>query len=263
MPALHPHHVGLDVIHTHSAGLAELIAASPADVLVPTCGDWTLSDLAWHMVEVQDFWVHVIGSRPATPTDYVEPDRPADAELAERLGQATTDLIAALTVADPADEAWSWAVEHTVAFTLRRQSHEALVHHLDAVLAVGAPLPDIATELAADGVDEMTGVFLSETPDWASFTRSDGVIELSATDTGDSWTFAFGRMVGTSPRTGKDHDLDAVVAVEGESPDTALASDALSLDLWLWGRAGTADLRVTGDGRLVERLRNVAVESTQ
>ena len=240
-----------------------MVAGSSTDAAVTTCRDWTLGDLAWHMVEVQDFWTHVIGTRPASPAEYVEPQRPPDIELAARLVEATAGLLGVLGDADPADAAWSWSAEQTVVFTIRRQSHEALIHHVDAVLATGSPMPGIAPEFAADGVDEMVEVFLSEIPGWATFARGEGVIELAATDTGDSWTMAFGQMTGTSPRSGKKYDLEALVMAEGESPDAGIAGRALDLDLWLWGRAGTAGPTVTGDSRLVERLREMVAESTQ
>ncbi len=263
VPAIHPDHIGLDSIRFHSDGLAALVADSALDVAVPTCGDWTLGDLAWHMTEVQDFWAYVIPSRPAPPAEYIEPNRPSDAAVVGRLEQATSDLLAALVDADPIDEAWSWASEQTVAFTLRRQSHEVLIHHIDAVLALGAAMPDISPELAADGVDEAVEVFLSEIPSWASFTRSDGVVRLDATDTGDSWVLVFGQMTGTSPRTGKHHDMEALVIAEGESPDTVVAARAVELDLWMWGRADADELTVTGDRSMVDRFRASVVRSTQ
>ncbi len=263
VPAIYPDHVGLEVIRPYSDRLAELVAASSTDVVVPTCGDWTLADLVWHMTEVQDFWAYVIPSRPAPPVEYVGPDRPPDSELVERLAKATADLMAALVDADPADEAWSWAREQTVAFTLRRQSHEVLIHHVDAVLATGAPMPDISTELAADGVDEALELFVSEMPGWASFSRGKGVVKLAASDSGDSWLLAFGQMSGTSPRTGKRHDREALEMVEGESPDTVVTGGALDLDLWIWGRGGAGELTIAGDAALVDRFRASVAESTQ
>ena len=105
-------------------------------------------------------------------------------------------------------------------------------------------------------------VFLSEIPEWATFTRGTQVVELRAIGTGDSWRMAFGQMLGTSPRSGKHHDLEALVRVEDGSPDTVIAGDALGLDLWLWGRADPADFTVTGDPGLVERFRESVAGST-
>ena len=69
----------------------------------------------------------------------------------------------------------------------------------------------IAPRLGADGVDDMIGVMLSGVPEWASFEHRRGVIELRTRDTGDSWTLAFGRMIGTSPESGTAYDLDGSV----------------------------------------------------
>lgn len=257
MNGLYPHVVGPGVIEEHALGVVRVAGQLPLDTPVPTCPGWSVADLVRHLTEVHLFWTHVIGQRPVGPDLYAEPPRPADTELVAGLERAVAGLVDVLTDVDPSEPAWSWADDHTVGFTLRRQSHEAVVHHVDGCLAAGAPVPTIGTHLAADGVDEMVGVMLSGVPDWAVFERRPGVIELRTCDTGDSWTLAFGRMTGTSPESGTAYDLDALEPVD-EPADAVVEGPALALHLWLCGRGNLAELEVGGDPIWADQLRSIA-----
>ncbi len=253
----YPDAVGVDVIREHSLALVDVAGRAALDTPVPTCPGWSIADLVWHLTEVQLFWAHVIGRRPAGPDSYEAPPRPDDTVVVAGLDRATTCLVDRLTDLDPDEPAWSWADDHTVGFTLRRQSHEAVVHHVDGCLAAGAPIPTISPRLAADGIDEMIGVMLSGVPEWASFERRTGVIELRTHDTDDSWTLAFGRMIGTAPESGTVHDLDALDPVD-EPADTVVEGSALDLHLWLCGRGDIARLEVSGDPIRAGQLRSIA-----
>ena len=100
----------IDHLHHIRADTATIIAiATDQDpsTPVPTCGDWSLADLTWHMAEVQDFWTWIIDRRAPDPSGYPEPDRPSDRELAAFLGEACDRLVSTLRSAEPADRAWS------------------------------------------------------------------------------------------------------------------------------------------------------------
>ena len=259
-----PTTVGLDSIVFHSSALAALAETQPTATPVPTCGEWTLADLTWHLGEVQDFWSYIITNRPAGPEDYRQPPRPDDDELADFLRDATHRLVAALDRADPSDAAWSWADDHTVAFTARRQTHEAIIHHVDGVLACASAVPEIDGYLAADGVDEMVSVMLTGTPEWGTFTREPGVVRLIATDAERVWTLRFGRMTGTSPASGKTYDLPAPEPVQSDvEVDTSIAASAWEMNRWLWGRGEDLTPSIEGDPELMARLRAVVTDATQ
>ncbi len=260
--ALYPDAVGVELIRKFASGLADVAGETAASTPVATCGDWLLHDLVWHLTEVEDFWRFIVDHRPDGPDDYVEPDRPDDEALPGRLRAAADSLAMVLAGGDPEDEAWSWSDDHTLGFTIRRQTHEALIHYVDGVLAAGRPLPTVDPLLAADGVDELVNVMLCGVPAWAEFTRTSGVVQLHATDTDDSWTLAFGRMTGTSTHTGKTYDLDAMDVVAGEHPDVVIDAAALELNLWMWGRRDTSAVNAAGDGDLATKLRGVLKEST-
>ncbi len=249
-------------IDANSRQIADLAASSDLSLAVPTCGDWTLADLTWHLGEVQHFWSHIIEQRATTPKGYEEPVRPTDDELAPFLAAMTERLVAALAAADPAEPCWSWSRDQTVGFTHRRQAHEALIHRVDAELAVGRP-STVDADLAADGVDELLVVFMNNLPSWASFSPSHQPIELSTTDRDASWVVRLGRMSGTSPDTGQTYDDDAIALDPDAVAAAEISGPAAALDLWLWGRAGSDDVRISGDATLAGRLRAAAVDATQ
>ena len=257
MNGLYPNAVGPAVIEQHSLGLIEIAEQLPLTTPVPTCPGWSIADLVRHLTEVQLFWTHIVGRRPLGPDSYEEPPRPADTELVAELERAVAGLVDVLTDVDPSEPAWSWADDHTVGFTLRRQSHEAVVHHVDARLAAATSVPAIEPLLAADGIDEMIGVMLSGVPDQAVFERTRGVIELCARDTGDSWTLAFGRMIGTSLESGTRFDLDALEPVD-EAADATITGSAVDLHLWLCGRGDIDELEIAGEPTWAHRLRSIA-----
>ena len=267
-PTIVPH-PGLVLDHT--LGLVEIGRTSPLDTPVPTCGDWELGDLLWHLFEVQSFWIHVIAGRPdAGPATYDRPTRPDDdADLPDRLEAVANELTELLIGADPADPAWSWCGEdQSVGFTVRRQTHEAIVHHIDGVLATGAPLPSVAPEIATDGLDELVYVMLVDVPEWGEYHPSPDTVRLAVPSLDRFWDLEFGRMTGTSPDTGTTYDIVAfderadLTDRDGALPDTTISGEPLDLLLWLWGRAPVDALRVSGEPAGAERLRNAVVDAT-
>lgn len=264
MNGLYPQSVGLDVIRRHTFGLAEIGDSVDPSLPVTTCGEWTLADLVWHLTEVQAFWAHIIGGRPdAGPETYDVPTRPETAALPDALREASERLLASLTGADPAESAWSWSHDHTVGFTIRRQSQEALVHHIDGVVAAGTPMPDVAPELAADGVDELISIMLTGMPEWAELIPGDRAVQLRTTDTGDAWTMGFGRMVGTAPDGETVNETTGELLADHAAVGATVSGGALDMLLWLWGRGPSDPLVVDGDTGLVADVRALVVEASQ
>ena len=263
MRALHPDALTIDQIADHTRGLAGVAALADPATPVPTCGDWTVADLAFHLYEVQRFWVHIIGNRPAGPEAYEHPEPVAD--VASALQAINAQLVELLGAADPSDAAWSWSDDHTVGFTIRRQLHEALVHHADATLAVGLDLPEVPPAVAADGVDELVNVMLTGIPDWATFLPSAEFVRLRCSDTGDQWTMSLGQVSGTSTQTGVTYDgLPAADRIADDMrPDLTIAGPAFDLLLWLWGRIPSTTLTLTGEVEIADRLRDTVTAATQ
>ena len=136
----------LTALERETRRFREVLADAPSGAEVPSCPDWDVDDLLWHLGgEVQHFWAWTIAHRPEVPRDWAEQERPAGRdELLALLDHAHEDLVRRLRGAHPTDPAWSWADDprlHTVGFTMRRQAHEALIHRVDAELAVGSARP--------------------------------------------------------------------------------------------------------------------------
>src|SRR3954470_14115234 len=110
----------LDYLHHlehESARFESALVAAPADAQVPSCPDWTASDLLWHLAEVQWFWGEIVRSGASSPDEYAEPERPADrGELEAFYRVASAGLIAALAAADASTPAWTWSSDQTVGF---------------------------------------------------------------------------------------------------------------------------------------------------
>jgi uncharacterized protein (TIGR03083 family) len=269
-----------ELIRAETARAADALAAAPPDARVPACPDWTAGDLAHHLGEVQDFWAQVVAlAGPdvdvdlggAPPEGVANPPRPPDDALVASVRSGSDALLEALAVHDPSERCWSWSPHGgDVAWVLRRQAHEVLVHRVDAEQVAGLPVSEAEVAMAADGVDEMLAVMMSGVPDWATFTPDAAArVRVVARDAGRSWVVALGRFTGTSPRTGNTYDLDAGELVARDEPagGTAVAAtitgSAWDVDRWLWGRLPLDALAVDGDLAVVDRLRAVLVESSQ
>jgi len=238
-------------IRRESARFREVLAACPPDARVPSCPDWDAADLLWHLGEVQHWWHHVVSTRPAPPADYPEPERPTSYDaLLGFFDEWHGRFVEVLEAADPADAAWSWSSRpqhQDIAFTYRRQAHEALIHRLDAELAAGdvTPLP---TDLAADGVEEALDVMYGGLPAWATFTPDGRFAEFRISDADASVWVELGTFSGTAP-DGTVHadepDLH-LAAAPGRPADLVYAGTAEALDGWLWHRRD-GEVEASGD----------------
>lgn len=263
MKALHSQALHIERIASDTAALADLVATHSETTPVPTCGEWDLGELAFHMFQVQHFWSHVVRNRPLGPEVYDRPERPA--ALATALRDIGTELAGHLAAADPAEAAWSWSDDHTIGFAIRRQIHEAVVHRIDGELAVGNPVPLVPADLAADGLDEMVDVMLTGIPSWATFVPSIQVVRLVATDTGDRWTISLGTVSGTSTESGVTYDglLAADRVADDMAADLEISGAALDILLWVWGRTAIDPLALDGEADIADVLRETVVSATQ
>ena len=192
---------------------------------VPGCPGWTLSDLVWHLAGVQHFWAWVVRTRAADRSGYVAPhDRP-DSELLGWLGVQSAALEAALADADPAERVWTWAPQQDVAFVLRRQAQEAVVHTVDVEQVLGDVRP-IPADVGLDGIDEWLDLMVPGALPDGPPAEAHPVV-LHAVDAGVERTL----FPGSRP-----------------FPIAALTGTAGDLLLALWRRVPMEVLTVHGDG---------------
>jgi uncharacterized protein (TIGR03083 family) len=193
--------------------------------LVPGCPGWSLADLVWHLAEVQHFWAWVVRTRATDPSAYAAPRRHADDELLGYLDAQSAELEAALAAADPAERVWTWAPQQDVAFVLRRQMQEAVVHTVDVEQVLGDVRP-IPTSVGLDGIDEWIEVMVPGALPDGPPPEAHPVV-LHAVDAAAERTL----LPGTRP-----------------FPIAALTGTAGDLLLALWRRVPLEVLTVDGDG---------------
>ncbi len=227
-------------IRRDSVRIAGIVAADPSAV-VPACPGWDVRDLVVHLGGVHR-WVLECVETAAPPararaTDPV-PDTPDDPDaLAAWLIDGATTLADVLAGRDPSEPTWTpFRVDDpTVAFWIRRQTHETSVHRVDAEDAVDSRTP-IEPVIAADGVDEYLELILPRRVARDGLVLPAGSAHLHCTDTEGEWTLEVGP------------DGGYVLDRTHRKGDAAVRATAEHLLLLLWARplpGGSVD--VIGD----------------
>ncbi len=241
----------LRLIDERSTAFRSAIAAAASlDVHVPTCPEWTLSDLAQHLGVGRRAWTATIAAGPQATATAEGPPAPVEREaLLAWLAASTQELLDALTEAGPDRGCWTWwgsesQSSQTCAAVARHQLQEVAVHTYDAQLTVGTaqPLPD---EVALDGVEDFLFTCCSTTTAWP---HKPATVDYHATE-GRSWRQ---RLSADGSRI--DHLLPPG-PVAGEDPaDTSVQGPASQLVLWFYGRVPLDSLQLDGDPELVDQL---------
>jgi uncharacterized protein (TIGR03083 family) len=200
------------------AALAEGDAQTP----VPTCPGWTFAELTAHVRGTQR-WVEQIvrtgeRARFREVTEDVSPQQ----------------LVATLRAADPDESMWTLGRDQHVRFWRRRMLHEALVHRVDAELALGRD-PVVEPVIAADAIEEFLDNLTNF--DWlaerlATFDRWGQSLHVHSTDGEGEWVITFEAPGFVWTR----RHQKATVAVLGSTGD---------LMMLLYGRRSPRDPRFT------------------
>lgn len=218
-------------ITEHSRGLARAAEGNLA-ARVEHCPDWSVADLVNHLTQTHWFWTTIVDRHLTEEPD--ESERPPRAEPDRLIPEflAGADWMArVLSSADPATRVWTWSPhQRDAAFVTRHQVQEAAVHHWDAVNAAGGELV-IASDVAADAVDEQLTFSLSGPSGYVQGEGEDlgGRFALRCADADADADAAWTVRDGDRPRN--------LVVEPGVAPEvpaiTATASDLL---LWTYRR---------------------------
>lgn len=220
---------------------------------VPSCPAWTVRDVVVHLANVHAWAATVVetGRRAEQLNDQPRSNRPLS--VREWYVAKAEDLYQVLRQCPPHTPCWNFAFDDGVAaFWQRRQLHETTIHRIDLDEAAGRN-SGVSPLVAADGVDEVLSVMLHRMHRRGHPVLLDAPVQLTASDTGDSWLLSPGRRFGTG--------LSGVGAALVPAPPTVerlglsearAASDrveASAADLYraLWHRRIARDLRVFGD----------------
>jgi uncharacterized protein (TIGR03083 family) len=245
------------VIRAESQRFADVLATADPDVQCPTCPDWSVADLLWHLTSVHYFWAGVLARNARTEADLAaieqsKPARPTDmADLLALREQATTALLEQLDRLDDNEPRWSWwPPDQTVGFTRRMQTFEATMHRVDAELTAGLPTGPIAPDVAAGAIDHAVDVMWGWLPEGSTY-EARAVVEFVASDVDQRWLVEVGTASG-SPR--------AVRATVGK-PTATVTAPVVDLALWAWTRGGTVE--IAGDKASVAALDAVITNGMQ
>jgi uncharacterized protein (TIGR03083 family) len=248
-------------LRAESARFAEVLRDARPDAHVPSCPEWNADDLLWHLGEVQWFWGTIVREAVRDPESLEEPHRPTDrAGLLDFFDSSSTALQKTLAETDPAETRWTWSKEQTAGFTRRRQTHEALIHRVDAELTADAERTAMDSELCGDGVDEALRIMFAAVPEWGQIEPEPAsTLRIEASDTGQSWMVTLGRFTGTDPAGTAHDDPDIVIADtdSGEEVAATVTGGAADLDCWLWGRPTTGSLERFGDEHVHARFQKI------
>lgn len=231
-------------------------AASGPDAPVPTCPGWTVRDLLAHQGAVHRWATAVVvGDREASRG--LEPFAEVGLAHADPVGwlaEGAAALVDALEAA-PADlEALVFLKDAPAPreFWTRRQCHETTIHAVDALSAhlgrmPSAQLCEIASPVAADGIDELLTGFL---PRGKYQLRSDVPLRIAVrpSDVDKAWIVE----VSGQPLVSTRHTPDAV---DVDDVDVTFSGSAVELYLGLWNRG---DEFLSDDAGLLARWRELA-----
>lgn len=225
------------LMHYRSGGTALAAAARVGlDEQVPSCPDWSVSDLVGHVGSVHAWVLACLASAPDDRPRFSDIAGPPADGLIDWYVAVHRELGDAMAAGDLNHVVPSWAGAVPIRWWLRRQAHEVAVHRWDGERAHGEPAP-IDAPLAVDGIDEFLDVFVPRLG--AKLAGTGETIHLHATDIDGEWLV--------------ERAADGSQVTRGHAKgDVAVRGTASDLLLLLWGRRDVGDLETFGDRSVFE-----------
>lgn len=223
----------LDAIRTNVDALVGAAEAAGPEANVPSCPDWTVSDLLGHIGRVQR-WATACVER-GEPVDREALEKPPEAAARPYWVRTGADrLLEVLGAREPDEPTWTFLGPGNVGFWHRRQACEVAIHRWDAQAAADTTEP-VEFELAVDGIDEHLGLVAS-LASAESFGAANQTVHLHVTDAAGEWMVRI-------------DDQGMKVTREHAKGDVAVRGPASELFLMMWGRRSPdADsIEVIGD----------------
>jgi len=230
-----------DAVRREGHALAAAARAAGVEAPVPSCPDWTVTDLVGHIGRIHR-WVtkFLVEGSTDRGAHWSESAPPPPGELLDWFEAGVDPFADALHEAGPDREVWTWTPDRTSGFWARRQAVETAVHRYDAQLAANTTAP-VKADLAVDGIDELLAL-VPYWP-WADRVKGNGeTLHFHCTDTDGEW------LVHLEPdgfRYAREH----------AKGDVAARGTASNLLLYLYGRVGAGELEVFGDAALLAHWR--------
>lgn len=226
----------LDFLRTFDDQHEAFIAAcerAGSSTAVPACPGWTVSDLVFHVYEVQYIWHRVVAERREGFEGLQLPTRHEGAAALAVLRGEHVAYAAVLGAAPTDTPQWTWTGMQDLGWLARRMAQEMVVHRHDAeqaaAVVTGSVAPDVEPSLASDGVDEFLAFFLN-----TSNGPVTGSVHLHCTDVEGEWT--------VRPDGGR-----LAVTREHAKGDCAIRGRAHDILMALWRRGPLSACEVLGD----------------
>lgn len=216
---------------------ASLADAAAGNEDVPSCPGWTTRDLIVHLGSIHRWAAATLLSAERQAH---EPTPLIQGTLGDWYAGCAAALLTAIDAVAPDEPVPNFArINETASFWARRQLHETTIHAVDLAQALGHAERqwDVEADVAADGVEEVLGVFFprmtarGQRPDVRSRVRFD------PTDRFDSWIIAPSSMAAGPPLL-KHGNGDA---------DSSLRGTTVELYLALWNRIPLSRLHYDSD----------------
>jgi uncharacterized protein (TIGR03083 family) len=219
------------------------------DSTVPTCPDWTVRELAFHLADVYRYVAGHVPRGEATKPERPAPEPTEGLDPLATFDQRYAEVVRVLESVDADLPAYNWAPQaKRAAFWHRRMAVETAVHRWDAQVASG-PAEPVEAKLATDGINEVVDSMLPAGRRRGPVEGVRGVVALHAVDVGQDWYLRLRgqgiALLDTDTLLDDDHPHERAQA-------TGTASDLL---LALYGRVPYDVLEVAGDPRLLQALR--------
>ncbi len=225
---------------SHRLVVAAIETGDPAAV-VPTCPEFTLDDLAFHIGEFSSFWTHVVceataREKPAFPAD------PGPAGRAAWVDDLIRHLVEELRFASADTPSWTWhEPDQSVGFVASRTCHELAIHRVDAQLAASGTADPVDAPVAAAGIEEAFLLLHEYGVDGKRGTPGRGeTLHLHGTDHEPAEWFV---------RLDPD---GAVVTRAHANADLAIRASVSDLEMLLYQRPTTGDVEWFGDRAVLD-----------
>ena len=206
--------------------------------MVPSCPEWSVSDLVWHVGGIHRHRIWLITEHPDGPQGF-DIARPSDPAMVEWFLDGAEKLSRILESHDANEKVWTWfPSDQSVGFWQRRMAQETAVHRWDGENAVGKA-NEIEPWLAADGIAEFLDTMLPMQDE--PIKGMGETIHVHANDAPSEWVITL-TPDGARAETGHGK---GDVAIRGTASDLLLA---------LWRRIPLDAVEVIGDRASAERF---------
>jgi uncharacterized protein (TIGR03083 family) len=234
------------------------------DARVPSCPEWSVDDLTWHVGMV---YLHKATSirEGAEPTDW-PPHFDDSYPALELIDRAYGDLVGEFAAHPPEENTGTWyGPDQTVGFWIRRMAQETVIHRIDAELGTGQPVAPVPDDLAIDGIDELLRVFVafnvSEWSDYFTEALAGSPGRSVAIEAGDTaWRIAI------SPGKFTVERRPAEKATGTTQADATISGSPAAVLRWGWNRESPGEpsaVTITGDQDALAEFRRCVVIATQ